>query len=190
MILCDSELQAALDHKQLIIEPRPGPDAIGTSAIDLALGSEFKRWKSPKKGTEVTIDPSASGFNFSDIGNDFLEEFPCDRNGSIVLPPDGFVLGLTDERIELPRSSRLAARVEGRSTLARLGLTIHLTAPTIHAGFRGKITLEIKNLGVLPIRLCPHLKICQLIVEQVFGTPKSEFRSLFQDQKNVTGNSP
>ena len=65
----------------------------------------------------------------------------------------------------------LAARVEGKSSLARFGLLAHFTAPTIHAGFEGHITLEMMNLGPSPIILTPGMAICQLILEQVHGVP-------------------
>ena len=97
------------------------------------------------------------------------------------------VLALTEERIVLPEMSRLAARVEGRSSLARLGLAVHLTAPIIHAGFRGRITLEITNQGTIPIRLRPGLIICQLVFEMVFGTPQAVMTGVFQDQDSVGG---
>jgi len=64
---------------------------------------------------------------------------------------------------------------------------VHITAPTIHAGFKGNIALEIKNHGVLPIRLRPGMLICQLIFEQVFGTPSRTMAGIFQDQGSVTG---
>jgi dCTP deaminase len=114
----------------------------------------------------------------------------CDVDGSCVLEPREFLLALTAERVELPRHARLAARVEGRSTLARLGVGIHVTAPTIHAGFRGRITLEITNVGGLRVRLRPGLRICQLVFETVFGTPSAELMTIFQDQSSVMGGQP
>jgi dCTP deaminase len=80
----------------------------------------------------------------------------------------------------------LAARVEGKSSYARCGLLVHFTAPTIHAGFSGTITLELYNLGPVNISLYPGAPICQLIVEVVLGVP---FRndSQFQNQKKPAG---
>ncbi len=189
MVVCDVELQAALRCKALIIEPPPRPEAFTTTAVDLLLGSEFKRWKKPAPGAELTIDPSAEDFSLAALAKDYLENVPLQADGSVVLAPKAFLLGITMERIELPVDSRLAARVEGRSTLARLGLSVHVTAPTIHAGFRGQITLEMSNHGQLPLRLRPGLNVCQLIVEQVFGTPGRQMTGPFQDQTGVTGTS-
>jgi dCTP deaminase len=88
---------------------------------------------------------------------------------------------------ELPNS---CLRIElAVSTLARLDLGVHVTAPTIHAGWNGKIALEIAHHGTVPIRLVPGLRICQLIVEQLFGTPRSRLRTTFQNQTTVKGQS-
>ncbi len=108
------------------------------------------------------------------------------------MKPKEFILGWTVERIKLPHRSRLAARVEGKSSLARLGLGVHVTAPTLHAGFgydpkepEGKgnpIQLEIWNIGNLTIRLAKGLAICQLIFEEVHGTPDKGYQGRFITQ--------
>lgn len=188
MILCDSEIRAALKYGQIVIEPAPSPDDFTTTAVDLRLGeTDFKRWKKPGPGVTLIIDPSHKGFYREAI--QFLEDVPRETDGSVIIKPDEFLLALTKERVELPERSRIAARVEGKSSLARIGLVIHLTAPTIHSGFKGNITLEIKNQGYLPIKLCPGMPICQLIFESVFGTPTATMQGLFQEQTSVKGAS-
>lgn len=93
----------------------------------------------------------------------------------LVLAPGRFILGQTHEWVELPLieeiDRRLAARIEGKSSFARCGLIVHFTAPTIHAGFKGTITLEIMNFGPYSISLRPRMPICQLIIEEVRGMP-------------------
>ncbi len=84
--------------------------------------------------------------------------------------------------MELPIQSRIAARVEGKSSLARLGLGIHVTAPTIHAGFKGEIQLEIAHHGTIPVRLTVGMKVCQLIFEMSLGTPEKGYQGQFQGQ--------
>jgi dCTP deaminase len=106
-----------------------------------------------------------------------------------ILQPNKFVLGRTLERVHLPirePGQCLAARIEGRSSYARCGLLVHFTAPTIHTGFDGTITLEIMNLGKYSIALKPFVYICQLIIERVEGKP---FRndSQFQGQTSQLG---
>ena len=87
------------------------------------------------------------------------------------------ILAQTFENVNFPLNSEgevtYSARVEGKSSLARCGILIHFTAPTIHAGFSGPITLEIINLGPFTFLLSPGMYICQLIIEEVKGTPLS-----------------
>ncbi|MFV1968684.1 MAG: hypothetical protein ACC628_24960 [Pirellulaceae bacterium] len=102
--------------------------------------------------------------------------------------PD-FVLGMTREKISLPLQGQptcLAARIEGKSSRARFGLLVHFTAPTVHPGWCGPLTLEMINLGPADILLVPGMAIAQLIVEEVRGCPKRN-PSEFQDQASPSG---
>lgn len=184
MVLSDVEIERAIESGRLKIDPIPKKDAYTTTAVDLALGNEFRRWKKQVEGIELIVDPSDAGFSFAEVSSVYTENVAL-HDGAILVKPHEFVLGITKERVEL--GPTLAARVEGRSTLARLGLSIHVTAPTIHAGFRGNITLEITNHGGLPLRLRPGMNICQLIIEEVCGTPSAEMVGEFQDQTSTMG---
>ena len=103
-----------------------------------------------------------------------------------------FRSGWTHEKIKLPNDSRIGARVEGKSSLARIGLGIHVTAPTIHPGFgekpddpeflRSEIRLEIWNIGPLKIRLKKGMPICQIIFEEVHGIPEGPYAGQFTVQ--------
>ena len=190
MILCDSEIKAMLKLRQLSISPAPPLASYTTTAVDLRLGgAEFKRWQIPSgPGVVFEIDPSQKGW-FPNCAQ-FLTDISADPDGSVLLKPNEFMLAMTLERVALPEESRVAARVEGKSSLARIGLSVHITAPTIHAGFKGNITLEIKNHGPATIRLRPEMPICQLIFGTVFGTPSIVMEGLFQDQNSVAGGSP
>jgi dCTP deaminase len=191
MILCDTEIRAAIACRQVIIDPPPLPEHYGTSSLDLTLGREFTQWKKSMKvpGARLTVDPSAANF-YPQFAAEYQERAPVDESGAATIEPGGFLLALTEQRVELPRESRIAARVEGRSGLARLGLSIHLTAPTIHSGFKGRITLEMTNDGPVPILLSPGMVICQLVFEMVFGTPSQAMTGIFQDQTSVAGKLP
>ena len=193
MILSDGEIKEALRRRAIIIDPLPREEQFTTSALDLILGDEILELKTPEElaqeepaGVErpLVIDPSEI-----DIRR-FLQKYgkplPRQPNGSYVLPPGKFVLGITREYVELPRRSKIAARVEGRSTLARLGLVVHLTAPTIHAGFPGHIVLEMCNFGSFPLRLQPgRLAICQLIFERVGRVPQSGVKTKYAGQRRL-----
>jgi dCTP deaminase len=90
------------------------------------------------------------------------------------LTPNQLVLAKTLERVDFPLNNDgecFSARVEGRSSLSRCGILVHFTAPTIHAGFSGTITLEIINLGSHNFLLTPGMFVCQLIIEEVKGCP-------------------
>lgn len=120
------------------------------------------------------------------------DSFKISKGQPFVLKPGRLVLGKTMEHVELPileKGQCLAARVEGKSSYARCGLLVHFTAPTIHSGFAGTITLELINLGPCNISLYPGTPICQLIVKTVLGTP---FRndSQFQGQSRPGGHHP
>ena len=100
------------------------------------------------------------------------------------------MLGRTIEWIELPFSEGvdtcLAARIEGKSSRARFGLLVHFTAPTVHPGFRGYLTLEITNLGPAAVLLVPGMYIAQLIIEEVKGCPIGN-PSQFDGQATASG---
>lgn len=122
MILCDTEIRAALASGQIRIDPEPLPEHYTTSSLDLTLGNAFTRWKvSPVQGVRVVIDPAADDF-YPRFAAEYQEPAPVDEEGAAVIEPGALLLALTEQRVELPHESRIAARVEGRSSLARLGL--------------------------------------------------------------------
>ncbi len=197
MILSNIEIQKALDEQRLVINPEPLPRTptagaatcpYQTSAVDLRLGDEVSIYRTQRQ--PVIVDLRNGGF--AKFGSSVMEPLKLTPNQPFMLKPGQFILGRTHEKIALPLSAHpdrsLAARVEGKSSYARCGLLVHFTAPTIHAGFAGTITLEIINLGDYPISLHPLMPICQLIIEEVRGVP---FRNdgQFQGQAHSTGGS-
>jgi dCTP deaminase len=158
-----------------------------TSAVDLTLAGELTELSG---GTAAIIDVANGDVRRFLQLNSSLRNIEDDPDRPFLLKPGSFILGKTREFVDFPladgESVSYAARVEGRSSLARCGLVVHLTAPTIHAGFRGTITLEIANLGPTTIILRSGMKICQLIIEEVRGTPQLT-DSQFRDQTTTTG---
>jgi dCTP deaminase len=110
------------------------------------------------------------------------------------LEPRQFVLGSTLETVGLPiiggSKTCLAARIEGKSSRARFGLLVHFTAPTVHPGWSGTLTLEMINLGPATFLLSPGMRIAQLIVEEVKGIPYETKPSEFQGQSTPPGLPP
>lgn len=185
MILSNGDLREAIASKRLLITPLPPPENFSTSSLDLRLGCKFWKWKLQADG--VTLDIDCSKASVPKLSA-YAEPILPDENGYVVVPQQGFMLGVTLETITLPPSSQLAARVEGRSTLARLGLGVHITAPTIHAGFSGPIVLEFMNHGPHILRLkVGDTRICQIIVEQLNSVPTGELDTVFQNQTGAFG---
>jgi dCTP deaminase len=194
VILSNVSIHKAIDKGWLRIEPEPlprrksadAPDCpYRTSSVDLRLGNEVSWFK---EGIPISIDLRRGGF--ADLFGPNSESITITDTQPFTLAPKKLVLAKTLERVELPIVAKgpcLAARVEGKSSYARCGLLVHFTAPTIHSNFQGTITLELINLGALPILLYPRMPVCQLIIEQVHGTP---FRndSQFQGQSRAGGN--
>jgi len=194
MILSNLEIQKALNDGRLGIDPRPQPEQpdaksgscpYQTSSVDLQLGDEVTFFK---EGLALNIDLRLG--KFTDLFGPNSESRKISEDQPYSLAPGKFVLGRTLERVSLPilidGRYCLAARVEGKSSYARCGLLVHFTAPTVHSGFSGTITLELINLDPLPVLLYPNTPICQLIVEEVIGIP---FRneSQFQNQSRASG---
>jgi dCTP deaminase len=182
LILTDREIQAAIQNGHIIITPAPDQLAYSSTSLDLTLSKFLREWKKAAvKGVEETVCPASDGYKFSEFSTSYSDKKEMNEDG-YVLNPGIFVLGWTEEDVELPVMARLAARVEGKSSLARLGIGIHITAPTIHAGFKGPIQLEICNHGPLRVKLNAGMPVCQLIFEQTLGTPEKGYKGQFHGQ--------
>jgi dCTP deaminase len=193
VILSDREIRAALERGSIRLTPDPRADASlwSSTAVDLRLGEPLNTWVFPAAEAPRHFCPGGSSYDLPALIAQFLRPVAKTDDGFLI-DPGRFYLGWTQERIQLPHRARLAARVEGKSSLARLGLGVHVTAPTIHAGFGATdldpsfagnpIQLEIWNTGPLPVVLRPGLSICQLIFEWVDGTPEQGYRGQFTIQ--------
>jgi dCTP deaminase len=193
MILSNDGIKRALEQGALEIFPDPDVTQYTTSAVDLHLGDEFNVWDAEKlklPGFKPELDLSTQRFN--ETAKAFLLPLKKQDDGSVIFPPfrehPWHMLAITRERVHLKRDYKLAARVEGRSSLARLGIIVHLTAPTIHAGFNGRITLEMINFSPFYLKMVPNkTRICQLIVEQLESEPTLEINTAFQGQTSPSG---
>jgi dCTP deaminase len=195
MILSNVEIHKALDDGRLRLDPEPQPRKptinqpncpYDTTSVDLRLGDVI----SIPKGGPFTYDLRRGGI--AKFLSQHFDHLKLNAVGGYALQPNQFILGRTLERVELPIVSGmapLAARVEGKSSFARCGLLVHFTAPTVHGGWVGPLTLEMKNLGANPITLYPGMPICQLIVETVLGDPVPN-PSQFQGQVTPAGLQP
>ncbi len=188
MIFSDREIRLAIARGAIGLVPCPPPDSPrwSSTTVDLTLDTELRIWgplTSPT-GSNV-VDPAGDGFNTNQLIAQHTTAFDC--TSGYILEPRGFVLGWTVERLRLPHESKIGARVEGKSSLARIGVGVHVTAPTIHPGFGSvppgsPIRLEIWNPGSLRVRLTKGMPICQLIFEEVHGVPEAGYHGQFQSQ--------
>jgi dCTP deaminase len=136
MILSDREILAALNRGAVKISPTPhaSSEKWSSTALDLTLDSRLQVWKPMGgSGAQTIICPDDAEFNVTALANEHATAADCTQG--FTIEPGMFLLGWTVEKVQLPHTSRIAARVEGKSSLARLGIGVHVTAPTIHAGF-------------------------------------------------------
>jgi dCTP deaminase len=193
MVLSDEGIKKALRDGLLEIEPAPSDEQYQSSAVNIYLGDSFRIWDPSAFRTRgIRIDLNLAEQSFADTANKFAIDAPRESDGCILLPPFAeeptVLLCSTRERIHLKKESALCARVEGRSSLARIGLAVHLTAPTIHAGFNGRITLEVVNHGRFYLRFVPNkTMICQFIIERLETPATGPASSTFQGQRTPIG---
>jgi len=149
VILSDVTIREELAAGRIVIDPL-GPDSVQPSSVDLHVDRYFRVFRND---TTPFIDPKERQEDLTE-----LVEMTDDR--AFILHPGEFVLGSTLERVALPDD--LVARLEGKSSLGRLGLLIHSTAGFVDAGWDGHLTLELSNVANLPIALYPGMKIGQI----------------------------
>ena len=187
MIYCDHHIEKAIRDGRLIVDPPPDASQFDSSSLNLRVGDDFCVWKPSLKAKGTGHSIELDHIDLAEI-IDLTDPLLPNGDGIVLIKPGAFVLVRTFEYISLPVKSKLAARVEGRSKQARLGLTAHITAPTIHAGFAGKITLEIVNHGPFRIEIRPNRsQLCQLIIEEVSAVPKRAAALAFSQQATPLG---
>ena len=177
MVLSDRDIRAAIQSGRIGIDPFD-PALVQPASLDIRLDHRFRVFRSTR---HPYIDVAKL--------QEDLTELVDARDGAFILHPGEFVLGSTRERIRLPDD--LVSRVEGKSSLGRLGLLIHSTAGFIDPAWDGHITLELSNVNTLPITLYPGMRIGQLsffrlssAAERPYGSP--ELGSRYQGQSGPT----
>ncbi|HEX5771235.1 MAG TPA: dCTP deaminase [Nocardioidaceae bacterium] len=178
MLLSDRDILAEVEAKNIGLEPFD-PDMVQPSSIDVRLDRFFRVFENHKY---PHIDPAADQ-------PDLTRMVEPEGDEPFILHPGEFVLGSTYEVVTLPDD--VAARLEGKSSLGRLGLLTHSTAGFIDPGFSGHVTLELSNVATLPIKLWPGMKIGQLCFfrlsspsEHPYGSTK--YGSRYQGQRGPT----
>jgi dCTP deaminase len=180
-VLADREIRAAIEAGRVIIRPYDPAD-LQPSSVDLHLDRSFRVFRNNR-------------YPFIDVRQpqpDLTEMLRIENDEPFILHPGEFVLGQTLEWVELPDD--LVSRLEGKSSLGRLGLLIHSTAGYVDPGWKGTLTLELSNVANLPIALYFGMKIGQIsffeltsAVERPYGSP--ELGSKYQGQSEPTASA-
>lgn len=181
MILSDRDIKKMLDSGRLKVDPTPNlEEQLGSASLDLRLSSKFRVYKPTSTPYIDPNDPStfANMTTTVDVADESEQQplLPGTPSGprAFIVHPGDFVLGMTMETVELPDD--IAARIEGRSSLGRLGIVIHATAGHIDPGYAGGITLEITNLGNVPVLLHPGMRFCQLVFDTMTNPAETPYQ--------------
>lgn len=164
MLLSDRDIRAQIDAGRVVLDPCD-PAMIQPASIDVRLDRYFRVFENHRYDA---IDPAADQ-------SELTREVSPHGDAPFVLHPGEFVLGATYEHVTMPDD--IAARLEGKSSLGRLGLITHSTAGFIDPGFSGHITLELSNMATLPIKLYPGMKIGQLCFFQLSSAAETPYGS-------------
>jgi dCTP deaminase len=173
MRLCDSDIIKYLDEGKIVISPRPSDDFISGITVDLTLGNKFRVFQDhaapyidlsgPKAQTERALESVMS------------DEIVLGEDDEFFLHPGELALAITHESVTIP--SDLVGWLDGRSSLARLGLMVHVTAHRIDPGWSGNIVLEFYNSGKLPLALKPMMKIGAVSFETLTAPAQKPYTS-------------
>jgi len=156
MILSDRDIKKALLEKRIVIKPLPNyEEALSACAIDLRLHNEFEVFEH----TQIPFFDVRNMINAAQA----TENITVKADKPFILQPGKFALASTMEWVELPDD--IAGRLEGRSSIGRLGIIVHSTAALIHPGMKGRIVLELSNLAQIPVALYPGMRVCALSFE-------------------------
>src|SRR3954451_13484592 len=168
MILSDRDIRRALETGRIRIDPEPDLEtALGSISVDFRLGPTFMVFEHSRHSY---IDPQRP----QSIG-DAMRTIECTPDEPFIMQPGDFALASTMEQLELPDD--LLARLEGRSSIARLGITVHSTAALFEPGWIGTATMELSNLGRMAVALYPGMRICAFSFEEVSSPVMTPYRA-------------
>jgi dCTP deaminase len=167
MVLSDRDIKAYLASGKIKITPNPDlTEQLGSCSVDFRLGTSFRIFnhsKYPFIDTRSTVPT-----------DEMMKEISISEGEQFIMRPGEFVLATTLEHLEL--SDDLLGRLEGRSSLGRLGIVVHSTASVFDPGWIGKPVMELGNIGVMPVAIYPGMRICSFTFEQVSTTVDVPYR--------------
>lgn len=158
MILSDRDIKTKLDNGEIKIDPMPDLGvALGPASVDLRLGDKFTVYRRTEQPYIDVRNPATM--------ENLTREIERKHDEPFTIHPGDFVLATTLESVELPAD--IIGRLEGRSSLGRLGIVIHSTAGKFDPGWKGRLVLEISNIGLVPVRVYPGMRVCQFLFEKL-----------------------
>ncbi len=179
MILSDRDIRANLASGKIVISPSPNlNDTLGSCSIDFHLGNTFKIFNHSKY---PYIDPRSSS-----LSAEIMKDIDVKDGDAFIMRPGEFCLATTTEHLEI--ANDLLGRLEGRSSLGRIGIIVHSTAARFDPGWVGTPVLELGNIGVLPVALYPGMKICSFTFEELSSPSENPYskrkNAKYANQKN------
>ena len=158
MVLSDGDIKVSLTSGRIKVAPKLDlKEQLGSCSIDLRLGNTFRVFEHSKN---AFIDPTQK-----DYTNDITREITVKKGERFIMQPGDFVLAVTLEKVTI--SADLLGRLEGRSSLGRLGIVVHSTASIFDPGWDGHPVLELGNLGRIAVALYPGMRICAMTFEEL-----------------------
>ena len=157
MVLSDVDIRRYLAEGKIKIAPALPPEQFGSCSVDFRLGQEFSVFEHSRHALIDLREKTAI--------QDLMRTITVPENEPFILQPGEFALAITQETLEL--DDDVLGRLEGRSSLGRIGIIVHGTAGLFDPGWRGRATLELSNLGVMPVALYPGMRICSFTFEQL-----------------------
>lgn len=162
MVLSDVDIRRYIQLGKIRVTPDLSPEQFGSCSVDFRLGNEFSVFEHSRHPFIDLRDSTAI--------QDLMRTITVPAGEPFILQPGEFALAITEERLEL--DDDVLGRLEGRSSLGRIGIIVHGTAGLFDPGWRGRATLELSNLGRMPVALYPGMRICSFTFEQL-STPSS-----------------
>ncbi len=180
MVLSDRDIKKAIKDKKIIITPAPDLKIqLGSCSIDLRLGNLFRVFDHSRY---PYIDPYKK-----DFGTEITSEVRVKNGHQFIMQPGDFVLAVTLEHVRLPDD--MMGRLEGRSSLGRIGIVVHSTASVFDPGWNGKCVLELGNLGRMAVALTPGMRICAMTFEELSSASEAPYNKK-RDAKYVMQKTP
>jgi dCTP deaminase len=166
MVLSDQDIRRYLAEGKIKVSPELPPEQFGSCSVDFRLGEEFSIFEHSKH-------PYIDLRDKVEIQK-LMRTIVVPEGEPFILQPREFALAITHETLEL--SDDVLGRLEGRSSLGRIGIIVHGTAGLFDPGWSGKATLELSNLGIMPVALYPGMRICSMTFEQLSSPSTMPYR--------------